>query len=255
VTRILLSNDDGIAAAGIAAARRALAPLGEVVTVAPQHEQSASSHAITLNRPLRVSPQDADSFAVDGTPCDCIFMACEHLLQDRPIDLVVSGINAGANLGVDVLYSGTVAAAMEGAIRGLPAIAISQVGNHDLDFETAAAFLAPVARAVLERGLPAGVMLNVNVPKRLAQPVRYRFTALGAHRYEDVVEQRSDPRERPYYWIAGRWAGYEPIEGSDCAVIGAGQISITPLRFNLSVGDQPEALEAWGIEGFEAAES
>lgn len=251
MARILLTNDDGILAPGIQAARTALQDLGHVVTVAPLYEQSASSHAITLTRPLRVRKMEGQGHAVTGTPADCVFMAFEVIMREQLPDLVISGINAGANLGIDVLYSGTVAAALQGALRGVPAIAISQVGYHDLDYSLAARFLPAIASDVLKHGLPAETVLNVNVPKRPQTPVKYSVTKLGRHGYSDVVEERSDPRNRPYYWIGGTWAGFEKIEGSDCVAISEGVISVTPLRVVLSQPDLVAQLAHRRVPGFE----
>ncbi|MBN2362056.1 MAG: 5'/3'-nucleotidase SurE [Deltaproteobacteria bacterium] len=249
--RILLTNDDGITAPGLAAARAALEPLGELLVVAPEHEQSAVSHSITLNRPLRMREVAPRTHAVDGTPGDCVLLACEVLLRDLSLDLVVSGINAGGNLGSDVIYSGTVGAAMEGALRGLPAIAISLVGYHDLDFSLAARFLGALAEEVLANGVPAHCVLNVNVPKRATEPARYRLATLGEHRYGDVVEQRLDPRGRPYYWIGGHWKGFESIAGSDCVAIGEGCISVTPLRLKPCAEQHLAALRDRQVKGFD----
>jgi 5'-nucleotidase len=198
-----------------------------------------------------VKPVKGLGYAVDGTPCDCVFLACEQLLRAAPPDLLVSGINAGGNLGADVLYSGTVAVAMEGTLRGIPSIAMSLVGTHDLDFSEAARFLGALAPEVIRRGLPEGILLNVNVPKRPATPRRYRVTTLGRHTYADVIDAREDPRRRPYYWIAGRWDGYDPIEGSDCVAIGEGEISVTPLHFGFGAQEHADGLREWGLEGFE----
>jgi 5'-nucleotidase len=250
LTTILLTNDDGIFAPGLAAAKKALQPLGDVFVVAPLHEQSASSHSITLNKPLRVKEMAGLGFAVSGTPADCVFMATEVILRDRKPDLVVSGINAGANLGIDVIYSGTVAAALEGAYRGTSAIAISQVGYHDLDYTLAAAFLSPLAAHVLSHPLPAETILNVNVPKKAQLPLRYRLSEIGRHSYADVIEERHDPRGKPYYWIGGTWAGFQKIPGTDCVAIGEGLISITPLQILLGSQAASSPLGAMKLEGF-----
>lgn len=247
--RILLTNDDGVLAPGLAAAQQALQPLGDVQVVAPLYEQSATSHSITLGRPLRLRNFDG-RIAVDGSPADCVFMAREVIMADAPPDVVVSGINAGANLGRDVAYSGTVAAAMEATFRGIPAIAISQVGIHDLSFEQAAEFLRPLVQQVLARGLPAQTMLNVNVPKQVVAPARFAVTSLGHHRYADVIDSLKDPHGHPVYWIGGRWAGYDDIPGSDCVAIGDGRISVTPLRFEWNDAQARQSLAHWELEGF-----
>lgn len=251
--RILLTNDDGILAPGIAAAHQALKKLGEVTVLAPNTEQSATSHAITLNRPLRMKEFAGKGYALDGKPADCVFLACEEVMKAAPPDLVVSGINSGGNLGWDVVYSGTVAAALEASLRGIPAIAISLVATHDFCFATAASFLADLAADVLRNGMPKGSVLNVNVPKAPKQPAQYSMTSLGRHHYADVIEKRIDPRQKPYYWIAGTWDGFEPIAGTDCVAIDAGVISVTPLRFNLCLQSQGETTAPRDLQGFEHA--
>ncbi len=249
--RILLTNDDGIHAPGLMAARRALEPLGELLVLAPLTEQSACSHALTLNRPMRLREVRGHGHAVDGTPADCVLLASEGVLGGAPPDLVVSGINAGGNLGQDVAYSGTVGAAMEAAFRSIPALAISQVGYHDLDYTLAARFLAAMVGTLLHQGLPVGTLLNVNVPKHPTQPTRYRVTRLGRHGYRDVVAQMKDPRGRPILWLGGSWAGFEPIEGSDCVAIDAGLISVSPLRMELCPADLDGVTQGWEVEGFD----
>lgn len=248
--RLLLTNDDGIRAPGLAAALAALRDIAEIAVVAPWRERSASSHAITMQSPLRLHDVEGRGLAVDGTPCDCVFYALEQLYGSSPPDLVVSGINAGGNLGQDVLYSGTVAAALDAARRGVPAVAISLVGYHDLDFDPAAQFLRALVTEVLDRGLPTGIALNVNVPKHARPPLRYAVTELGQHGYRDVVEQRRDPRGRPYFWLGGQWAGYRSIVGSDCDAIGSGTVSITPLHSDLCARNALPTLRSWEIDGY-----
>lgn len=247
--RILLTNDDGVLGPGLLAAQQALEQIADVHVVAPLHQQSASGHAITLTRPLRVHDVQGRQ-AVDGSPADCVFIAREVLMADKPPDLLVSGINAGANLGRDVAYSGTVAAAMEGTFRGIPAIAISQVGIHDLSYELAAEFLRSLVLKVLDTGLPAQTMLNVNIPKHPETPLRFAVTSLGQHAYRDVISKQQDPHGRPVYWIGGTWAGFEEIPGSDCLTIAAGQISVTPLRFEWDDAAARQRLSSWELEGF-----
>ena len=232
---ILCTNDDGIHADGINALRAALASVGEVWTVAPETEQSGVSHAITLHRALRIRELAARSFAVDGTPTDCVYLAL-HKLLPRPASLVVSGINHGGNLGDDVLYSGTVSAAMEAAHHGVAAIAVSRVSHHGAvgDFEVAAQFAAALASHVLVHKMPKGLLLNVNVPKRATVKTPFEMCALGKHTWRPVVEERHDPRGRPYYWIGGPWDGHEDLPGTDVHAIHRGVISVTPVRASMT---------------------
>ncbi|MFW6050207.1 MAG: 5'/3'-nucleotidase SurE [Myxococcota bacterium] len=244
---ILLSNDDGVRVPGIQVLREALAELGRVVVVAPEREQSAGSHAITLSRPLRHRKLDTDVHAVDGTPADCIYVAMHHgaLLPRRP-DVVVSGINHGANLGLDVFYSGTVAAAREGALRRIPAVAFSMVGHHE-DPKP----LAGIARSMVARLLQAAsegaepVLLNVNFPP--GEPKGARATSLGRRHYAEGVVVRKDPRGQEYFWIGGPGdVQHEPVEGSDTKAVDEGYVSVTPLLLRAT---DPEGL---GLAAFVA---
>lgn len=224
---ILVSNDDGVDAPGCVALRDALRDIAEVVTVAPAVEQSAKSHAITLHRPLRHRVHGPGVHSVDGTPADCVYVALHHegLLSRRP-DLVVSGINHGPNLGNDIYYSGTVAAAREGALRGIPAIAFSNIGE---EMEPAAEAAREIVCRFLECDLPEGrsPLLNVNFPETF---VGMRATRLGHRHYAEGVDVREDPRGREYFWIGGP-GGVEhlPLAGSDTEAVDASHISITPL--------------------------
>ncbi len=240
---ILLSNDDGVHAAGLNALRAALAPLGELWVVAPEAEQSGVGHAITLHRALRLRTLEDRVFSVDGTPTDCVYLALHKVLPRMP-DLVVSGINHGGNLGDDVLYSGTVGAALEAAHHGLPAVAVSRVSahSHPSDFDVAAAFAARVTAQVLEKRLDPGVVLNVNVPKRATLDSGFAVCSLGKHSWRPVVDERKDPRGKPYFWIGGPWAGHDDVPGTDCHAIHRGVISITPLRANLTDARSMDAL-------------
>ena len=233
---ILVSNDDGVGAAGIVALREALASFSDVYTVAPQFEQSAKSHSITLHHPLRFHEVEARVWAVDGTPADCVYVAffLQDLLPRRP-DLVVSGINHGPNLGNDVHYSGTVAAAREGALRGVRSIAFS---NSSSDMEGAAQYAVRFCKQLLGTTAPEGqaVLLNVNFPS--VPPKGIRATRLGFRLYSDEVEVRDDPRGRHYLWIGG--PGHvksEPVEGADTEALVEGLISITPLSIEATLPD------------------
>lgn len=222
---ILVTNDDGIHAHGLRILTQALLPLGEVVVIAPDRNQSAVSHKITLHEPLRVSALEERRWAVDGTPVDCVYLAMNGLLPRTPA-LVVSGINAGPNLGFDVHYSGTVGAAVEGTLQGVPSIALSLIDRHG-DYEPAARFARALAEAVLANGLPEGVTLNVNVPPGPVE--RARLTVLGRRRYSHSVHRREDPRGGVYYWIGGAPTDEREECDTDCEAIREGLIAVTPL--------------------------
>jgi 5'-nucleotidase len=246
---VLVSNDDGIHSPGLAALAGALATLGEVVIVAPDREQSACSHALTLHRPLRIDQIGDGRYVVDGTPTDCVNLAINGILPRRPA-LVVSGINKGANLGDDVTYSGTVSAAMEGTLLGVPSIAVSLIGRHDFVFDAAATFARRLADWVLLRGLPADTLLNVNVPQpRGATPRGVQRTRMGRRRYGDAIVEKVDPRGRKYYWIGGEELDFVEEEGTDFYAVRQGLISVTPIHLDLTNYRSFEALmgvdETW----------
>jgi len=245
--RLLLSNDDGVHAPGLAALAAAF-PNDEVWIVAPDREQSASSHSISLHRPLRIVELGPRRFSVDGTPTDAVYMALNLLLRQRRPDLVISGVNHGPNLGNDVLYSGTVAAAMEGAILGCHAIAVSLASIPPHAFEHAAAFAAALGRHIVRSPPPAPVLLNVNVPPG---PVKgYRFARLGHRTYGNEVIENRDPRGRKYYWIGGSEYQHEDIPGSDCnAVYRDKLVSVTPLQTDMTDQSTSQAVRRWPIDG------
>lgn len=224
---ILITNDDGITAPGILALEQSLAALGEVTVVAPDREMSATSQAITLHTPLRIHRIDDRHYAVNGTPTDCVILALYQILTERP-DLVVSGINPGGNIGENVVYSGTVGGANEGAVHGVPSFAISLASRQDLDFSTAAAFAAQLATKILEEGLEPGVCLNVNVPRGDVRGVR--VTRQSQKISQNMVLEQIDPRGRPHYWLdeTVELTGVEP--DSDYGAILAHEISVTPLQ-------------------------
>jgi 5'-nucleotidase len=228
---ILVTNDDGIHAAGLAALAEALAPLGEVYVVAPDREQSAVGHALTLHRPLRVDRVGERRFAVNGTPSDCVNLGVLGLLPEAPV-LVASGVNHGSNLGDDVTYSGTVSAAMEGTLLGVASMAVSQVDGEAGGFEIAGRIAELVAARVLVEGLPAKTLLNVNVPRGEVRGVR--MTRLGHRVYREKVVQEMDPRGRPYYWIGAGPPEWRDDEASDIAAIHAGWATVTPLHLDLT---------------------
>lgn len=231
---ILVSNDDGIDSEGLLALEDALKELGDIYTVAPDRVQNSMSHALTLHRPLRIHEAGARRFAVDGTPTDCVKLALSGLITVRP-DLVVSGINKGPNLGDDIIYSGTVSAAIEGTLLGIPSIAVSLVSFRDLVFAAAAEFAGALAARVLQKGMPPGTLLNVNVPPLAKDEIKgWKFTRMGKRHYKEEVVERVDPRGRKYYWIGGDDLGFAPEEGTDCVAVHEGYISVTPLQVDLT---------------------
>lgn len=251
---VLLTNDDGIFAPGINALRARMEQIDEleVWAVAPDRERSASGHAITTYRPLfpiRVSIPGAKApcISVTGTPADSAKLAIEAILPRRP-DLVISGINRGANLGTDLFYSGTVAAALEGPILGIPAIACSLDSFDSQDYSAAADFTAHLACTVLRKGLPAGTLLNVNVPALPREQIKgVKVTKMGRRLYRDQWDRRVDPRGREYYWLAGELAEVSNEEESDVAVTAAGYISVTPVQLDLTRYDQLRRIADWPL--------
>jgi 5'-nucleotidase len=240
---ILVTNDDGIHAQGLQALVDALEELGEVHVIAPDREQSAVGHALTLHRPLRVERIAERRFAVNGTPSDCVNLGVLGVLPEAPA-LVVSGINHGANLGDDVTYSGTVSAAMEGTLLGVPSMAVSQVDPDGGGFEAAAEVARLVAARLLVEGLPAKTFLNVNVPRGPLAGVR--VTRLGHRVYREKVVQEVDPRGRSYYWIGAGPPVWEEDEGSDIAAIYGGFATITPLHLDLTHYGALGRMADWG---------
>lgn len=244
--KILVSNDDGVHSAGIKRLADALRSLGEVTVVAPDGERNAASHAITLHKPLRVTQLADGIYSTSGTPTDCINLGVITILKERPA-LVVSGINLGENLADDVTYSGTVSAAMEGTLLGIPSIAISQSGDKTFQFDAAADIAAQLAEAVLEQGLPRDTLLNVNVPDLKPSEVRgVRITRLGRRSYDanDIIENH-DPRGRKYYWIGGNRIFGTENEGTDFGAIQTGYISVSPVHLDLTNHAALAALSSW----------
>jgi 5'-nucleotidase len=244
--RILVTNDDGVRSAGIRALTDALVALGQVVVLAPTREASAIGHALTLHHPLRLEHLAGSTYALDGTPTDCVNIAVAAVLKGLP-DLVVSGINKGLNVGDDVTYSGTVSGALEGALLGVPAIAVSlEQGPGDWDFSHAAAVAHDVAAAVLERGLPPRTFLNVNVPRGVPKGVR--LTVQGKRNHATTVTERHDPRGRPYFWIGEGQDEWIPNGDSDYEAIRAGYVSVTPLHSDLTAHAAVEFVKSLSLE-------
>jgi 5'-nucleotidase len=247
---ILVTNDDGVTAPGIRAAAEALREVGDVVVAAPDRERSATSHSISLDRPLRVDEIEPRVYSIDGTPVDCVYLALLHLVPRKPA-LCVSGINNGYNLGSDVFYSGTVAGAVEAALRNVPAIAVSLERRAAQDFSHAAAFLKAIAGEAIGRGpgaLPESSLLSVNVPA--GNPRGYQVTFLGRRVYRDQVEVRQDLRGRSYYWIGGPEENATDLPGSDCSAVRDGWVSVTPLGLDLTHTRLMGDLVGWRVGNF-----
>ncbi|MBW2145635.1 MAG: 5'/3'-nucleotidase SurE [Deltaproteobacteria bacterium] len=251
--KILLTNDDGIYASGLRILRSELLELGEISIVAPATEQSAVGHAITLYNPLRVEEVRLNGefygCAVNGTPADCVKIATSELL-DGPPDLVVSGINRGANVGINVLYSGTVSAATEAAIMGIPGIAVSVGGYTNPRYDAAARFTLRLARVVIKEGLPGGTALNVNVPNLLEDEIRgVMFTRQSDARFVERFERREDPRKQLYYWQAIETASSErdAEDDDDIKALTEGFISVTPLHHDMTNRRALELIRSWKL--------
>jgi len=237
---LLLTNDDGVHASGLQALADAVSELGEAYVLAPEREQSACGHALTLHRPLRVERLGERRFAVNGTPSDCVNLGVLGFLPERPV-LVVAGVNHGSNLGDDVTYSGTVSAAMEGTLLGVPSIAVSLATGGD--FSSAASVARRIAMRVLVEGLPSKTLLNVNVPS--GKPRGVRVTRLGHRVYSEKIVEQTDPRGRTHYWIGAGEAQWEELENSDMGAIHAGFVSITPLHLDLTNHAALARLASW----------
>ncbi|MAG68833.1 MAG: 5'/3'-nucleotidase SurE [Acidobacteria bacterium] len=230
--KILVTNDDGIRSAGLEALAGALEAIGDVIAVAPLMEASAVGHALTLRHPLRLEQLAANRYSVDGTPTDCVNVAVSKVLRGRP-DLVVSGINKGANLGDDVTYSGTVAGAMEGALLGVPSLAVSLERRSDeFDFTQAAAAAVELATALLTNPLPSRTFLNVNVPHGRVKGLR--VTVQGRRKHVTSVAEARDPRGQPYFWIEEGQTRWEELARSDHHAVADGWVSVTPLSPDLT---------------------
>ena len=243
---ILLTNDDGVESSGIRTLAKHLKKLGNVWVVAPERPQNAMGRAITLHKPLRLKQIGRQVFSVNGTPSDCVIVAVGRVLRDRPIHLLVSGINKGLNLGDDVTNSGTVAAALEGAIRGIPSMAVSLDGLKRFRFPVAAGVAVEVATMVLQEGLPTDTLLNVNVPDVPAEAVTgMQVTSLSRRRYDNSVIENVDPRGNAYYWIAGEQVTWNRRKNSDVDAIAGNKVSLTPLHFDMTQYRAMKKLTAW----------
>lgn len=259
--RILLTNDDGVHAEGLGALRHAIArlPNVDVTVIAPDRERSASGHAITVHRPIHVDPIDVPDapcsiWGVTGTPADCVKLAVEAILPERP-QLVISGINRGANLGTDVFYSGTVSAAIEAAFYDIPSLAVSLDAFRDPDFEPAAEFVAWVVERLRGHRLPPRTLLNINVP---AVPAGHHagvaLTKLGVRRYRNIFDRRTDPRGRPYYWLAGELMEASNDPDTDVMAVQRNLISITPIQLDLTDHRLLATMSEWGLDSWPGAQ-
>lgn len=245
---ILCTNDDGYLATGIRVLGQAASALGTVTTVAPDREQSATSHSLTLHHPLRARRAVDGTWVVDGTPTDCVLLALNELLSDAP-DVCVSGINHGPNMGEDVLYSGTVAAAMEATVMGIPAVALSYTGAYHEEIEGWEDVVRDILRSILGRdGLPADTLFNVNLPAVAPGDVRgIMVTSLGQRRYAESITRAKDPSGREYFWIGGGVAHWRGAKDSDFQAVEDGYVSVTPLHLDLTNYELLEEIRAWDL--------
>lgn len=243
--KILVTNDDGYEAAGIQALAKGLRELPDmsVTIVAPDRERSATSHSLTLHRPLRIVKKGVADYAVDGTPTDSVMLGSSVIMKGE-VDLIVSGINRGANLGDDVHYSGTVSAAIEGGIMGIPAVAISQLGRTEFHYGMAVEFAQKLVGMLKNNKLPAGIVLNVNVPEK-CRTLDFQICRTGKRNYGDAYDERIDPRGRPYFWVGGNSFEFQDIPGSDCNAITQGKISVTPLKVNITDDAFIQTMKTW----------
>ncbi len=244
---ILVTNDDGILSPGLTVLAEKLSETGRVVVIAPDRERSAISHSLTLHAPLRADQIRKDFYAVSGTPTDCVNLGIHGLLDQRP-DIVVSGINRGGNLGDDITYSGTVAAAMEATLMDVPAFAVSLESDrfNAEDFTTAAEFSAYLASQIVSHGLPTDTFLNVNVPAGAINGIQ--LTRQGKRNYTEAVEEKVDPRGRKYYWIGGGELGFHNVEGTDFHAMVSNCISVTPLHLDLTNYRSFDELSSWDLD-------
>jgi 5'-nucleotidase len=244
MTRILLTNDDGIHSQGLIKLEEALKEVGDVYVVAPASEMSGASHSLTLARPLRIRQIDERHWTVDGTPTDCVTLALNKILPDaeRP-DICASGINHGGNLGDDATYSGTVAGALEATILGVPGIALSLVAREKFDFTEAAKFGVTAVRKVLAEGLPEGTLLNINLPPGAIKGVR--VTRQGLKNARPVISEHIDPRGKAYFWIGEEYFPTSSAEGTDFQALEQGYVSVTPLKSDMTDHHALTAIETW----------
>lgn len=244
MTRILLTNDDGIQSDGLIKLEEVLREVGDVYTVAPASEMSGASHSLTLARPLRIRRIDERHWTVDGTPTDCVTLALNKILsEEEQPDICVSGINHGGNLGDDATYSGTVAGALEATILGVPGLAFSLVARENFDFTEAARFAVTAVRKVLAEGLPEGTLLNINIPRTEIKGVR--VTRQGIKNARPVITEHMDPRGKPYFWIGEEYFSSNAEDGTDYRAVEQGYISVTPLKSDMTDHNALTAIDTW----------
>jgi len=232
--KILITNDDGVQAEGINVLFKELNRYHDCLVVAPDREQSATSHSLTLTRPLRMHQFAPNFLSCDGTPTDSVLLAMLKVLHHKKPDMVIAGINHGPNMGEDIMYSGTVAAAIEGSLLGVPSIATSMVDCENADFKAAARFIRRFLKIYPELGLKPSTILNMNFPgKATDRFARHRFTSLGSREYDDVIIENTDPRGQDYYWIAGSPV-WKNVKGSDIYAVRSGEVSITPMHLHFT---------------------
>ena len=243
----LVTNDDGLHSPALLKLRQNLLPFGRVTIIAPDRNQSATSQALTLHRPLRIHAHGDEVYSVDGTPTDCVLIAFHGKLIDKP-DFVVSGINHGPNMGEDVFYSGTVAAAVEGSLQGVPALAASLVTRQPSDFAEPAAMVGRIVRHILERGVDPRLLLNINFPFRPKEALKgIQLTRLGSRVYQDTLVKKVDPRGRDYYWIGGEDPIWKPDPGTDFQALHDGYVSVTPMQLRLTDDHALVDMQQWGL--------
>lgn len=249
---ILLSNDDGIDASGLYALVQEVKKIADVTVVAPDKQQSAVGHAITVNYPLRAIPFRKNDqffgFAIEGTPADAVKLGVRFLMKSPP-DLIISGINHGSNTAINILYSGTVSAATEGTILGIPSIAVSLTTYGEADFSYAAGFASRLAVIVAKHGLPEGTLLNVNVPAVPASEIRgIIVTKQGTSKWEDTFDVRRDPANREYFWLTGKMIVTDTDSDSDLIAVRKNYVSVTPIRYDLTDWKMRDVMSSWGID-------
>ncbi len=242
---ILITNDDGINSEGLLSLGQSLQSLGKIWTVAPERAQNAVGRALTLHRPLRIVRVSENRFTVNGTPSDCINLAVNSILPEKPV-LVVSGINKGANLCDDISYSGTAAAAFEATILGIPAFAISMPGKNNFDFGPAARFATKVAKTIIHHGLPSNTFLNINVPVTNGQEITcWEITHQGQSLYDNTIIEKTDPRGEKYYWIGGDGTKHRDLPGSDANSVAGNHASLTPVTTDVTNYAAIDTLKKW----------
>lgn len=248
---ILVTNDDGITAPGIKALVEVVRPLGKVIVVAPDSPQSGMGHAVTITRPIRLEKlemfEGIESYQCSGTPADCVKLAVDQVLHHKP-DLVVSGINHGSNASINVLYSGTMSAAIEGAIEGIPAIGFSLTDYaRDADFGPGLPFIKQIVEQVIANGLPEGVLLNVNIPTPEGEVKGIRVCRQAKAKWEENFAEREDPHGRPYYWMVGIFKDHDGAPDTDLTALNEGYVSVVPTLFDLTAHQFMADLKSWNL--------